>query len=143
MTPDEIDAYLTEERMCRVATINEHGPHLTALWFVWHDQAVWIYSITGSQRWVDISRDPRVAVLMDSGHDYFELRGVEITGTAEVVGEVPRVGESCPELHEPERLIARKYFDTDQMPYDERHAWLRITPGKIASWSFRKMVDQG
>ncbi|WP_208325817.1 pyridoxamine 5'-phosphate oxidase family protein [Amycolatopsis arida] len=139
MAPDEVDAYLAEQRTCRVATTSEQGPHVTALWFVWHDRAVWLYSITDSQRWVDLNRDPRVAVLVDSGHDYLELRGVEITGTAEVVGEVPRTGADQPELAEPEALFARKYFDLDAMPYDGRHAWLKVTPNKIASWDFRKM----
>jgi hypothetical protein len=26
----------------------------------------------------------------------------------------------------------------DEFVYDGRHAWLRITPTKIASWDFRK-----
>jgi hypothetical protein len=35
--------------------------------------------------------------------------------------------------------MARKYFGIDQMPYDERHAWLKVTPQKITSWDFRKI----
>ncbi|WP_232376633.1 pyridoxamine 5'-phosphate oxidase family protein [Amycolatopsis aidingensis] len=140
MSAEEIDAYLAAERTCRVATVNDRGPHVTALWFVWHERALWLYSITDSQRWVDLRRDPRIAILVDSGHEYFELRGVEITGVAEQVGEAPRTGQDYPELVEPEKLFARKYFGIEETPYDERHGWLRVTPEKINSWDFRKML---
>jgi hypothetical protein len=139
MTAAEIDAFLAEERTARVGTHNWGGPHVTPLWFVWDSAAVWLYSITRSQRWADLTADPRVAVLVDAGVDYGELRGVEILGTARVVGEVPRAGADNAELREPESLFARKYFGDDEMVHDQRHAWLRIAPTKITSWDFRKL----
>ena len=45
-----------------------------------------------------------------------------------------------PELAEPERLMAGKYFRAADMTHDGRHAWLRITPAKITSWDFRKLA---
>ena len=93
MTPDELDAYLGSERTCTVATVSHDGPHATALWFVWDGDCVWLYSITRSQRWTDLQRDPRVAVLVETGEHYMELRGVEVSGRIEVVGQVPRTGD--------------------------------------------------
>jgi len=139
MSRDEIDEFLHSEVTCRVGTVNARGPHVTPLWFLWHDGAIWLYSITGSQRWKDLAADPRIAVLVDAGTEYLELRGVEITGTVEPVGEVPRVGESDSRLTEVERLFARKNIGSDEMVYDERHAWLRLVPDKITSWDFRKL----
>jgi hypothetical protein len=140
MTPDELDAFLASERTCAVATVGPRGPHVTALWFVWDGAALWLSSITRSQRWVDSQRDPRVAVLVEVGEEYFELRGVEITGRVEAVGEVPRTGEPVDALVEPERLFAAKYHaGASAMVHDGRHAWLRLTPDKIASWDFRKI----
>ena len=139
MSKEELDAFLSEERTCRVATSGAAGPHLTALWFVWDGRAVWLTSITRSQRWADLARDPRVAVLVDAGREYGELRGAELRGKAETVGEVPRTGAWNQELIEPERLFARKYLGANQMGHDARHAWLRLRPGKIISWDFRKI----
>jgi hypothetical protein len=140
MTPGERDVFLAEERTCRVATTAADGPHLTALWFVWDGLSLWLYSITGSKRWADLTADPRVAVLIDAGHDYDELRGVELRGLIEVVGEVPRTGEPHPDLKVPEGLFSRKYTGSDTLPHDHRHAWLRLTPEKITSWDFRKLA---
>jgi hypothetical protein len=140
MTPAELDEYLATERTCTLATIGPDGPHVTALWFVWDGTSVWLYSITRSQRWTDLQRDPRVAVLVEAGEDYFELRGAEIVGRVEVVGEVPRTGEANDMLTEPEQLFTAKFRGGGaEMSYDGRHAWLRLTPTKIATWDFRKI----
>lgn len=142
MTPGEVDAFLAAERTCRVATVSADGaPHVSALWFAWDGTSLWLYSITRSKRWAELRRDPRVAVVVDAGEQYGELRGVELTGTAEFVGEVPRTGEPCPELDLPERLFARKNFGLEEMVHDGRHAWLRLRPDAIASWDFRKLAQ--
>jgi hypothetical protein len=139
MTPHEIDEFLAAQRTARVATSSGDGPHVTPLWFTWADGTIWLYSITRSRRWADLRADPRVAVLVDAGTEFLELHGVEITGEVTIVGEVPRTGQHCPELVAVERSMARKYFGGDQMPYDERHGWLKVTPSKITSWDFRKI----
>ncbi|HEY9369160.1 pyridoxamine 5'-phosphate oxidase family protein [Streptomyces sp.] len=141
MTPAERDAFLAEQRTCRVATVSADGrPHVSALWFAWDGASLWLYSITRSRRWAELRRDPHIAVVVDAGEEYGELCGVELSGTAVFVGEAPRTGEPCPELDVPERLFARKNFGLDEMPHDGRHAWLRLTPDAIASWDFRKLA---
>ena len=82
-----------------------------------------------------------MALLVEAGEEYNELRGVEVHGRVEVVGEVPRTGEPNDALAESERLFAAKYQGGADggMFHDGRHAWLRLTPTKIASWDFRKM----
>jgi hypothetical protein len=139
MSSEELDAYLAEQRTIRVACVGADGaPHVTPLWFVWDGSSIWLTSIVASQRWTNLMRDNRVSLVVDSGHDFMELCGVEMDGTAEAVGEVPRTGEPNDELIEPERLFGDKYAG-GTMFHDNRHAWLRITPTKIASWDFKKI----
>ncbi|MGY1772441.1 pyridoxamine 5'-phosphate oxidase family protein [Blastococcus sp. SYSU D00813] len=142
MTAGEAEAFLAAERTCRVATVGADGrPHVAPLWFVWDGAALWLNSIVRSQRWTDLARDPRVAVVVDAGEDFFELRGVEITGRAEPIGGVPRGDEEQPELPAVERAFARKYTGGDTFVPDGRHAWLRITPEKLVSWDHRKIAS--
>lgn len=142
MSPDELDTYLATERTCRVATVSGDGaPHVSALWFAWDGTSLWLFSITRSKRWADLRGDRRIAVVIDSGVEYGELRGVELSGSAVFVAESPRMGKPCPELDAPERLFARKYFGMDTMPYDGKHAWIRLTPEAITSWDFRKLAE--
>ena len=136
----EIDGFLAGQRTCRVATVSANGqPHVSPLWFVWDGDALWLYSIVDSQRWVDLAARPRIAVVIDDGEQYGELRGVEIVGTTAVVGEVPRVGTPDPALAEPERLFGEKYFGGRDFAADGKHAWLRVTPTKMVSWDFHKI----
>ena len=97
MTADEVDAYLRTARTCRVGSVGADGaPHVSALWFVWDGTALWLNSLTKSQRWTNVVRSPRVSVLVDGGDEFLELHGVEIIGEAEVVGDVPRTEAANP-----------------------------------------------
>jgi hypothetical protein len=143
MSADELNTFLSRERTCRVASSTVSGPHVVPLWFVWNDGALWLHSMVKSQRWADLARDPRVAVVIDRGESYEELRGVELRGTVGVIGEVPRVGESVSALVAVEAQWAEKYGSGAEMEYDGRHAWLRLEPAKIVSWDFRKLQRAG
>jgi hypothetical protein len=138
MTPEEVDDFLAEQRTCRVATVGVGGPHATPLWYAWLDGVLWLTSLSRSQRWKDLMVDPRIAVVVDAGEAYDELRGVELRGRVEVVGEVPRTGEPVPELEAPEQEFAYRY-SSGTIIRDGRHAWLRLVPEKITSWDFRKL----
>jgi hypothetical protein len=140
MSPEELDAFLAEERTCRVATVGADGrPHNTPLWFVWDGDALWLNSIVKSQRWTDVARNPSVSVMIDAGHGYTELRGAELLGSLEPVGDAPRTATVDARLEAPERLFAEKYTGTANFQPDGRHGWLRLIPEKIVSWDFRKM----
>jgi hypothetical protein len=145
MTTEERDAFLRTQRTCRVATVSGDGrPHVTPLWFAWDDSALWLYSITRSRRWAELLADPRVAVVVDTGEEYGELRGVELTGTVEQVAEAPRTGlpfadEAALGLDAAEKLFAEKYGFGETMFHDGRHAWLRLDPETVTSWDFARL----
>jgi len=110
------------------------------LWFVWDGTSLWLNSVVRSQRWTDLQRDPRVAVVVDTGEDYRELRGVELSGALVPVGDVPRTTAADDTLAGPELLFARKYTGSETFAPDGRHAWVRLTPDKLVSWDFRKLA---
>jgi Pyridoxamine 5'-phosphate oxidase len=142
MTAAEVDEFLAAMRTCRVATSGKDGrPHVVPLWFVWDGTALWLTSLVRSQRWTDLMRDPRVAVVVDAGVEYMELRGVELSGEVVPVGDVPRAATPDPVLDQVEQLFAGKYTGGVKAPADGRHAWLRLTPEKLVSWDFRKLAS--
>lgn len=140
MSSDELDGFLTTEHTCRMATVDAQGqPHVSPVWFVWDGACVWVNSLVRSQRWTDVVRNPSVGLTVDAGTAYFELRGVEVTGRAEVVGDVPRAATGPDARVEVAELaFGTKYTGGTFMP-DGRHGWLKITPTKIVSWDFRKL----
>jgi hypothetical protein len=138
MSAAEVEEFLLSERTCRVASVDGQGaPNITPLWFVWDGTALWLNSLVRSQRWTNLVRDGRVAIVVDAGEAFSDLRGVEIAGRAVVVGDAPRTDAAVAELETPERLFGDKYAGGTFQP-DGRHAWLKVVPDKISSWDFRK-----
>lgn len=140
LTVEERDSFLQTQQTCRVATASLDGrPHVSALWFVWLYQSIWLYSIIRAQRWTDLQRNARCAIIVDDGIDYSELRGVELYGSVSVVGETPRVGLANEELRPIEQAFGHKYGGSHPI-YDSRHGWLRLRPEREFTWDFRKLA---
>ena len=52
------------------------------LWFVAREGEVWIWTYAKSQKVRNLERDPRATVLVETGHEYGELRGAMIEAEA-------------------------------------------------------------
>lgn len=86
MTPDEVAAFLDAGETLIVSTIGRTGvPHVTPMWYFVDGGEVVFRSFTKSQKIVNLRRDPRLTVLVETGLAYAELRGVMIEGTARLV----------------------------------------------------------
>ena len=95
-------------------------------------------SVVKSQRWVNLQRDPRISVIVDGGDAFTELRGVEMTGEASPVADVPRSATPDESVRAVEEHYGRKYL-AGPFVADGAHAWVRLVPTKVVSWDFRKM----
>ena len=77
MTPDEVRAFLEEERTVTCATNGRDGfPHLMPLWYVLRDDRIWAWTYAKAQKTKNLERDPRATLQVEAGLDYPELRGV-------------------------------------------------------------------
>jgi PPOX class probable F420-dependent enzyme len=103
MTDAEIEGFLEAGRDLQVASINADGtPHLVTMWYAVRDGEVAFWTYAKSQKIVNLRRDPRITVLVATGDRYEELRGVSISGRAELVedrDEVIRFGEAVYERY--------------------------------------------
>ena len=89
---DEITLTDEEQRRLidseRVVIVGSHGPrgwpHLMPLWYVPRDGEIWIYTYAKSQKVRNLERDKRATLLIETGHEYNELRGVSIEAEAEI-----------------------------------------------------------
>lgn len=133
LTEEELDELLTNERTLRIGTVGPDGdPHVAPLWFVWHDGAIWLNSLKRSRRTRDLASGSRVALCVDTGDEYFVLRGAVLYG-------VPQDANDDPGVAEVRRKFGRKYWNIEEIPATKSHTWLRVDPDKISSWDFRKI----
>jgi PPOX class probable F420-dependent enzyme len=142
MTDEEVQAFLEAGRDLQVASINADGtPHLVTMWYAVRDGMVAFWTYGKSQKIVNLRRDPRLTVLVATGETYEELKGVSITGRAELVeerDEVVRYGEA----------VYERYWgplDNDAVREGVRTMGAKrvvvvVKPEKVVSWDHSKLA---
>ena len=140
MTDDEVAEFLTTERTVQVASIGPDGtPHLVPMWFAVIGGRIAFWTYGKSQKARNLRRDPRVACLLEAGDSYGELRGVSITGRAEIVDDYDAVFEAGATIY------ARYQGDMthESRKGVEHEARKRVVvfvaPEKTVSWDHRKL----
>jgi Pyridoxamine 5'-phosphate oxidase len=94
MTADEVAAMLAGSHKLQLATINPDGtPHLVTMFYVMLGGRIAFWTYRASQKALNLSRDPRLTCLVESGEDYFDLRGVQVAGVARLVDDLAGVTE--------------------------------------------------
>jgi len=81
----ELLGLLEGERVAVVSSIGPRGwPHSMPLWYVPREGEIWIWTYAKSQKVRNLDRDPRATLLVETGHEYGELRGAMIEAEAEI-----------------------------------------------------------
>lgn len=96
MSEEESQSFLVHQKTMSVATTGLDGrPHLVAMWYCFMDATLCFWTFSKSQKAVNLRRDPRLTILVESGETYETLRGIEIYCTAQLVEDqeiVRRIG---------------------------------------------------
>ena len=130
----DLDELLRTERTMRAGTVSPDGsPHVVPLWFVWDGTAIWINNLRKSRRSRDLAAGSPVALCIDTGEQYFDLRGAVLYGKPE------RVDGNDPALEGVRKGFGEKYFGGMEIPDTKSHFWLKVVPDRIVSWDFRKI----
>jgi len=143
LSEDERRELIDTERVVGVGSFGPRGwPHLMPLWYVPRDGEVWIYTYAKSQKVRNLERDPRATLLIETGHEYSELRGVMV----EVEAEIHRDIETVFPLGE--ELTLRYADGIDSLEGDAREALkaqaakrvaVRFRALRTATWDHRKL----
>lgn len=137
MSDDEVRQFLADERVVNVATLGPDGrPHLAPLWYGFLDGCIAFTTYGRSQKVRNLERDPRVTVLVEGGHDYEELRGVELVGTGQVLRDAALAEELGRSIRE------RYYGDSASGPHYgdmSKRAIVKIVADRVVSWDHRKL----
>ena len=139
LTPEEQAMFLREHRKAALATIGEDGfPHVVAMNFLAKDGAFYMTSYGKAQKVLNIRRNPKVALMVETGVNYAELHGVMIRGQCEIVEGADAVREVFAAMAEARgtTAAARPRGSADSAP---KRVVLKVVPEKITSWDHRKL----
>jgi PPOX class probable F420-dependent enzyme len=88
MSAGEIAGFISDHGTAVLTTLRAGGrPVPLPVWYVALDGALYFQTPLRSRKVGNLERDPRVAVLIDDGERWEQLRGVLIQGTAERVAD--------------------------------------------------------
>jgi PPOX class probable F420-dependent enzyme len=133
LSRDEQRELLESERVVVVATFGPRGwPHLMPLWYVPRGGEVWIYTYAKSQKVRNLERDPRATLLIETGHEYSELRGVMVEAEADIHRDLDTVYPLAEEL-------TLRYADGLDSVDGEARAALEAQAAKRVAIRFRAM----
>jgi general stress protein 26 len=157
MAPEELGAFLEEQRTIICATIGRDGfPHLMPLWYVLRGNApsskveLWSWTFARSQKVRNLERDPRATLQVEAGTEYHDLRGVMLKADVTIHRDTPLVAELGLELfrrHVPEDAGASS--SKPQITAEVRVMVLAQAPKRVAlqftersraSWDHRKLA---
>jgi PPOX class probable F420-dependent enzyme len=135
-TPEEEAAFLREHRKAALATLDQDGfPHVVAMNFVVHDSAFYMTSYGKAQKVLNIRRNPKVGLMVETGAAYAELKGVMLRGHCEIIDEADAVTEVFGWMAE-QRGAPRPAGAARSAP---KRVVLKIVPHKITSWDHGKL----
>jgi PPOX class probable F420-dependent enzyme len=143
LTEDERQELIESERIVVVASIGPRGwPHSMPLWYVPRDGDVWIWTFAKSQKVKNLERDPRATLLIETGVEYGELRGVQIEAEADLIRDLDRIVDFAKDL-------TIRYSEGIESVEGDAAAALRAQapkrvaihfhPRRVASWDHRKL----
>lgn len=136
-TPDEQAAFLREHSKAALATIDKDGfPHVVGMSYVMKDGVFYMTSYGKAQKVVNIRRNPRVGLMVETGVAYNELRGVMVRGHCEIIEDLEAVRAAFALLAESRQ---RRPPSRDAVQSAPKRVVLKVTPHKVMSWDHRKL----
>jgi PPOX class probable F420-dependent enzyme len=135
-------------RASKTMTIVSNGPkgypHPMPMWFVVDDDmTVRMTTFRRSQKVKNLERDPRVSLLVESGTEYQELKGVVIYGRAEIIQDMDVIKDTLL------RAASNDAPAKGSEGYDAmlqvmsataaKRVCLQVRPERVVSWDHRKL----
>ena len=142
LTDAERRTFLRAASTIILVTIGSDGyPHAVPMWFVIDDDGtVYMTTYGPSQKVLNVRRNPRVALLVESGARYEDLKGVLVRGDAEVVEDEALCVDILTKIHTKHAGGLASGVEDVMKAQARKRVVLKIAPQRIASWDHRKLA---
>lgn len=145
LNEDEVWAFIAQQRDMHVATINRDGtPHLTTNWFAFpRERQIAFNSYEGSQKVVNLRRDPRITLLFADGETYGELRGVSIKGRVRFTDDSAENLKVLQAIYERNKAFTEPRITGDATPEKRsgKRTCMIVEVERVISWDHRKLAE--
>jgi PPOX class probable F420-dependent enzyme len=138
LSPDEQAAFFRERKKAALATIDPDGfPPVVAMTDFVKDGAFYMTSYGKAQKVVNVRRNPKVALMVETGDTYAELRGVMIRGHCEILEDENAVKAAFESRAEAQSTPSP--VQPGAVASAPKRVVLKIVPRTVISWDHRKL----
>jgi PPOX class probable F420-dependent enzyme len=135
LTEEELAGFLRDNGKAALATIDPDGfPHVVAMGYFFEDGRFYMTSYAKAQKVLNIRRNPKVGLMIETGEAYAELRGVMVRGTCEVIDDTETVRAAMQR-----RRGSGARAPSSGVDSAPKRVLLKVTPTKIVSWDHAKL----
>jgi PPOX class probable F420-dependent enzyme len=140
LTPEECRRFLEETRTIALSTIDPRGyPHSVAMWFVMQDGCCLMTTYTKSQKALNMQRNPKVALMAESGTTYDTLKGMLIRGRAELISDVDACVGVLARVHQKMTGAMPTGVEEALRVQARKRVIIKVVPERISSWDHSKL----
>jgi PPOX class probable F420-dependent enzyme len=136
LTPDEQAEFLRANRKTALATLDKDGfPHLVAMTVGVSDGVYYMTSYAKAQKVMNIRRNPKVALMVEAGGSYAELKGVMVRGVCDIIEGEEAVRDAWAIISGLDKAPRRKETNDSAA----KRVVLKVTPVRTVSWDHAKL----
>lgn len=128
---------LSQALLARLATANPKTcqPHVVPVWFLWDGESLFISAFSSTRKVRDVARNPRIAVIVDTGDENPPTRGVLLEGQAQLIDDPILIRQKSLEIY-------TQYLGPDGVKAPEPQSWIvdpenriiKLIPEKVFIW---------
>lgn len=144
MSNSEMSEYLRSAKTMILVSNGKDGyPHPMPMWFYVNDEGtIFMTTFRKSQKIKNLERDPRVALLVESGEAYQELKGVVVYSDADIIDDLDTTKKTMYNVSLSRGDVKPGQPDVVLGALDRsaaKRVTMRFAPKRIVSWNHAKL----
>lgn len=144
LSDSEIRDYLNAQKTLIIVSNGKDGfPHPMPMWFCVDDAGcLYCTTFTKAQKVYNFKRDPNATLLVESGEEYAQLKGLVIYADTEVIDSYDAVCDALVRINTKGREVdeeGRKKLLAAVSPTATKRVLLKFTPRSYVSWDHSKL----
>lgn len=140
LTPAEHEQFLEHTRTIVLSTVDPRGyPHSVAMWYVMEDGCCLMTTYAKSQKAMNVQRNPKVALLAESGGTYDTLKGVLVRGRAVLINDLDTCVSVLTRVHQKMMGAMPPGIDEALKVQARKRVVIKVMPERISSWDHSKL----
>jgi PPOX class probable F420-dependent enzyme len=140
LAPEEREEFLRQAKTIVLSTIDRRGyPHSVAMWYVMDGDQCLMTTYAKSQKAVNVRRNPKVALMAESGTTYETLKGVLIRGRAELIHDVEFCAGVLARVHQKMSGSMPAGIEEALKVQARKRVVIKVVPECISSWDHSKL----